>query len=71
MMQLEVWEPRQEQAGKACRLTSICAVFGHIIAAWLEVTSLTHLSPIPSFSCYANLTAWFRKYFTFEETPTY
>lgn len=49
MIQLEVWESRQEQAGKTCRLTSLHAVFRHIIAAWLEATSLTHLNPIPSF----------------------
>lgn len=50
MTQLEVSELRQEQAvKKVCRLTSICAVFRHIIVVCFKATSLTHLDHILSF----------------------
>lgn len=47
------WEPLQEQADRGLQTNSVCAFFRHIIAAWLEATSLTHLNSVfpVSFLC--------------------
>lgn len=48
MIQLEVWEPRQEQADRGYRLTSIHAVTGRSQLHAYN-SSLIHLNPISSF----------------------